>query len=186
MHGSWARPAVARAGRDNRGAERCHLPVPPSYSGGTGFFREHHARCRAADRFVATLHAPPQPPLDDRFSTDGRLSVAVRLRARAGEGRCSFTTSPTLAEDDPRLTLLTFYHPLIRCSARSVTCYRSSTKSSTIRRRTLQPWWPKSTNELSGKPGTVHAARLLAPQRVLPPSRAGQRKASSGTEGSLD
>ena len=38
----------------------------------------------------------------------------IQFLARAGEGRCSFTTSPTLAEDDPRLTLLTFYHPLIR------------------------------------------------------------------------
>ena len=38
----------------------------------------------------------------------------------------------------------------------SVTCHRSSTKSSTIRRRTLQPCGPESTNKLSGKPGTVH------------------------------
>ena len=37
---------------------------------------------------------------------------------------------------------------------------RSSTKSITIRRRTLQPWWPESTNELSGKPGTVHKTNL--------------------------
>ena len=35
-----------------------------------------------------------------------------------------------------------------------------STKRSTIRRRTLQPWWPESTNELSGKPGTVQFGTL--------------------------
>ena len=41
------------------------------------------------------------------------------------------------------------------CSSHSAMCPRPSTRRSTIGRRTLPPQWPESTNELSGKPGTV-------------------------------
>ena len=38
----------------------------------------------------------------------------IHFLARTGRGRCSITTSPNCAEDDPSVVLLTFYHPLIR------------------------------------------------------------------------
>ena len=82
------------------------------------YLKEQHSDCRLR----------PDPNRDAAFDLEigDSLRQAVRAAlphgdpeliqflARAGAGRCSFTTSPTLAEDDPRLTLLTFYHPLIR------------------------------------------------------------------------
>ena len=86
--------------------------------GSTDYLREQHPDSRL--RSVPGRDEMFDLEITDSLRQEVRSALPhgdpelIQFLARAGEGRCSFTTSPTLAEDDPRLTLLTFYHPLIR------------------------------------------------------------------------